>query len=1118
MVSTGDQLTLHLLGAPEAHIAGVPLALHHQKARALLYYLAATGQPFTRDYLATLLWSELPESNARHSLRSSLYYIRQALLARGICEALIGNNDLISLKLNDAACDITIFRSLLAEGSEHALANAIKLYHGPFLQGFTVTGAPQFEEWQRFEANTLALAFLNALQRLTAWAEERQDWQQAIIYVQHMVQIEPLAEETQRRLIRLYIRTGAIGQALRQYHTFETELRHELGLSPSSETRALLTEELGTNYGMPAQAGQQPYRSQSARRVPEEMPFVGRDEVFGKLLSLSLEVSSGRGSTVLLQGEDGAGRSRLLHELAASRHTGQPSWLVLQGSCSPFDDLLSYGPFLEAFQNAEPGDLSDLLFDVHNVDAGEQQRFLWSVLQALQMLTRSTPLLLTIDDLQWANSPTLHLFGFLATRLRHLPVLLVGTVQRAESLPALQRLVTLGRRHGDVHLLSLHPLTEEDVKTLSSRLDIDTGSDAWAAATFSSWLYERSNGSPFILTEIIAQLQAEAILIARENNLRLDIGRWRRWRATFTLPETTHDLVAWRLANLSPPARKVLDVLAVANLPLPYKLLREFPGIQSAQFLTAIEELEARGLVIEAGAELVALPHHLLRETLLHALSQLRRQDLHHQLARIIEQCPALQEHFPTRQIALHAVAGDDSERARLYGLQILDELVRDNANTQTATFLLHLHELLAQTATPHELLLLASALGQVHRSLGHIEEAAAWHRRHLALAEKIADQAARAAAHFELGELALVANDFHSAARAARAGLALEQSANHTLPMEQAARGHRLLGAALAMEGSDLPSAERHLQEAAATHRLTDTTNELCATLFELGNVAAQRGEIERALELYQEAARTAELAHSHYILALAQNNFAYHSLLLGHLNDAWQALTAGKKLAERYELFGALLHLSSSQGEIHLYLGEWSAATEAFNYSLALAEELANLERQAGNRAGLALVERGQGHLENSLVGLQEALTLLTEQGSWHLRTRIQLWLAETLLVKEHFHQAEIYLASAHETARTHNRALLLLQSERLLAHLLAAQGNWLDANVLFSQALERASRLHLHLETARTKLVWGQALLRYAVHAHDGQNLLSEARQVLRLLSALAELHASEDTIKA
>lgn len=1110
------QLTVHLFGVPEIRIAGTPLALHHQKARALLYYLAASGRAFTRDHLATLLWSEALEGNARHSLRSSLYHLRQAFHAQGIDDILPGDGELISLKLDASACDVLAFRRLLAEESEASLLAASKLYQGPMLQGFAVTDAPLFEEWQRFEVDELARLHLGLLRRLATWAEERQSWQEALTYTRQIVQLEPLGEEMQQRLIQLYLQTGAIGQALRQYYDFEAELRHELGLAPSVETQALLANMLTTEraVSMPTSG------IRLVQRQSEGMPLIGRDELLDRLLKLSQEARAGRGSTVLLQGEDGAGRSRLLGELATALYAAPTPWLLLQGSCSPFDDLLSYGPFLEAFQRADLGDLSDLLAEVRPDDAGTQTHFLWSVLQALQMLARGTSVLLAIDDLQWANSPTLHLFGFLATRLRHLPVLLVGTVQRAEAIPALQRLMALGRRHGDVHLLSLLPLTGENVRELISRLGIDADADTWAATTFATWLYERSGGSPFILGEIIAQLQAEHILTPFGDGQRLDLGRWRRWRATFTLPETARDLMTWRLANLSDHARKVLEVLAVANLPLPLDLLRNFPGVQSAEVLATLEELETRGLVVEVEHELLALPHHLVYETLLSPMSRLRRQDIHRRLASIMEQCPALQEHFPARQVALHAVAGDDYERARRYGLRVLDELVRDNANPQTASFLHHLHDLLAPTATTREMLQLTAALGQVYRSLGQPEIAMAWHLQHLTQAEKLDDPVARATAHFEISELALVANDFQTSAEAARAGLALELPAEiqHAARALLAARGHRLLGASLAMEGSDLSSAERHLQEAVAAHRQVDAASELCAALFELGNIAAQRGEIEQALQLYQEAAETAERVHYHYLFALAQNNMAYHHLVLGQPDEALRALATGQKVAERYELFGALMHLSSTRGELYLYLGQWQIATSAFQHSLALAEELANLERQAGNRAGLALAERGQGHLDAALSAFAEALALLTERGSWHLKTRLQLWLAETHLLRGMTREAECYLNLALATAHTQQRILLLLQAERLSAQIHSAQGNWLEADRLFAQSVERADNLHLPFEAARTRFAWGRALMQYAPYPHNGQRLYEEARQLLAIHQARAELHVLERETRA
>src|SRR6266700_5976905 len=136
MADVAVQLRIRLLGVPEVRIAGVPLILNHLKARALLYYLAATGSLHTRDHLATLLWSESPESNARHSLRSSLYHIRQALKSQGADTVLCGDTALVCLKLERDACDVARFQRLQKEGSEQALSEAVSLYHGPVLQGF----------------------------------------------------------------------------------------------------------------------------------------------------------------------------------------------------------------------------------------------------------------------------------------------------------------------------------------------------------------------------------------------------------------------------------------------------------------------------------------------------------------------------------------------------------------------------------------------------------------------------------------------------------------------------------------------------------------------------------------------------------------------------------------------------------------------------------------------------------------------------------------------------------------------------------------------------------------------------------------------------------------------
>jgi tetratricopeptide (TPR) repeat protein len=312
-------------------------------------------------------------------------------------------------------------------------------------------------------------------------------------------------------------------------------------------------------------------------------------------------------------------------------------------------------------------------------------------------------------------------------------------------------------------------------------------------------------------------------------------------------------------------------------------------------------------------------------------------------------------------------------------------------------------------------------------------------------------------------------------------------------------------------MEGSDLAAAERHLQEATAAHRLAGDSRDLCASLFELGNVAAQRGQLLRALELYEEAARVAEAGQSHYMHALAYNNIAYHGLLLGWLKAAQRALAHGQRLAEAHELLGALLHLSSTQGEIHLYSAEWGPAREAFRRGLGLAEELGNLERQAGYRAGLALAARGERDLGGAMSLLEEALLLISGHGYWHLRERLLIWLAETLLQAGRIAAAWQHLNAALETSRLHGRALLQLQAERLRARLLAAGGDGAAAEACFIDAASQAATLDIPLEVARTHAAWGQAILHYESSPRRSDILLSQARRIFADHQAKADLDA-------
>src|SRR5512134_4005027 len=166
MLEGTARLGIRLMGAPEFTFGGIPQTMKHLKSRALLFYLAATGQPHTRSHVATLLWSESGQREAHHSLRSSLYHLRKAMRSIQAEAVLISDGEFLSLAPGSYECDVLKFQRLLTQGSETSLAHAVTLYRGPFLQGFTLADASLFEDWVQVENTHLKQSCFEALDHL----------------------------------------------------------------------------------------------------------------------------------------------------------------------------------------------------------------------------------------------------------------------------------------------------------------------------------------------------------------------------------------------------------------------------------------------------------------------------------------------------------------------------------------------------------------------------------------------------------------------------------------------------------------------------------------------------------------------------------------------------------------------------------------------------------------------------------------------------------------------------------------------------------------------------------------------------------------------------------------
>jgi predicted ATPase/DNA-binding SARP family transcriptional activator len=319
---------LSLLGPPRLERDGEPVELDTRKTLALLTYLAMTGQgpggqTHRREALATLLWPEAESQPARANLRRSLSVLRKGIGG----EWLVADRETIGTHpQTDIWLDVAHFRRLLSSPQAHshpedetcpdcleALAEAVELYRGDFLEGFSLRDSARFDDWQFFQTEGLRQELALALERLVHGYSAQGAYEQAIPCGRRWVALDPLHEPAQRELMQLYALAGQRAAALRQYTECARILEAELGLPPAEETTSLYEQirsspAFGEELARPAPRPRHNLPAQTTL-------FVGREEELEAIWARLREPDC---RLLTLVGPGGVGKTRLALEAASS--------------------------------------------------------------------------------------------------------------------------------------------------------------------------------------------------------------------------------------------------------------------------------------------------------------------------------------------------------------------------------------------------------------------------------------------------------------------------------------------------------------------------------------------------------------------------------------------------------------------------------------------------------------------------------------------------------------------------------------------------------------------------------------------------------------------------------
>src|SRR5438105_3993123 len=792
----GD-LYLTLLGPPEVRHADQVLLFSTRKELALLIYLAVEGGVHSRKNLSEQFW---PEGDARHgraALRITLLHLRH-MLGEGADVSpvphLLIKGDTLGLDLT-SALELDLHILLEAWTSARASTNttspmpaeahrtllarlqrAISLPRGEFLEGFSLRDAPAFDDWVRFQREYWHLRTSEVFDRLSQMQFETGELEAAMETVSRWLVLSPLHEAAYRRLMRSLFAAGDRAAAPHAYDTCRARLSTGMQTEPTPETVALASRMRAVAPPRRQEAPTPALALSPATFL--EGPLLGRTRELSTLIKVYHTAHRGQTQVVLLEGEMGIGKTRLATEFLAWAEVEGAD--VLQGQAFETGGQLPYRPVIEALrprierENAPDDLLSDTWLaelarllpelgdrypDLPAPQGGKsvaRNRLFEAVARLLQALAKRAPLVLFIDDVQWADTASLDVFHYLARSWSEsaTPALLLLTLRMGtrglrpeldEWRASMERTVPLIR-------LQLDRLTPADILRLLQALGGAGGKDGGRAADlerFGQWLFAETEGQPFYLMETLKVLLERGALASCPNE---DGG----WIIDFTaamehemvvrgfFPPSVREVICARLDRLPPNAFALLAAGAVLGQGITFELLCQVADLAEHDGLSALDEVLHSGLLHESereGGPMTAgryvFAHQKIRAIVYAEAGEARRRIFHRRALQALQASAV-----PAADLAYHALSAGLTEPAFHWSLVAGDEAMRVFAVRDALTFYEQAQHLLAARVHGPGLLTMlpASEVEHLYIHLGRAYELnAEWEKARTAYTEMLA-------------------------------------------------------------------------------------------------------------------------------------------------------------------------------------------------------------------------------------------------------------------------------------------------------------------------------------------------------------------------------------------
>jgi DNA-binding CsgD family transcriptional regulator/tetratricopeptide (TPR) repeat protein len=757
--------------------------------------------------------------------------------------------------------------------------------------------------------------------------------------------------------------------------------------------------------------------------------IVGRIAELAALHAIVGEVEKGRSRVVLLSGEAGIGKSRLVKEL--ENEAGSRGFRVLQGNCFQRDLTSPYAPLLDLIRSSVANqplsmlqpfaqEFLPVLPDLITPPAAraalpapepeqEQRRLLVALTAFFTRQADRHPLLFAFEDIHWCDESSLEFLQYFMRHTTSFPWLVLLTYRSDEVRPALTSWLAQQDRERRAQEFSLARLSRSDVDAmLAAIFDLRPPTHSELLNT----LYPLTDGNPFFVEEILTSLRAAGGIFYTE-------GAWRsKELGSLRIPRSVQAAVQQRSDRLSEAARELLTLAAVAGRRFDVDLLLQITRQTEEQLLRLLKELIVAQLVVEESGEQFAFRHALTRHAIYEQLLKRERKALHRTLAQTMEQVyrAGLDAHL--EDLADHFMRAGEWAKAFIYARRAGEKaqaLYAPRAAVQHFTNALEDARNMELPAPAH----LHLARGQAYEMLGELERARADYERAKARASSERDGLMEWRSLMALG-LLWAGRDYSQAGEWFRQASA--QAWKLADPLLQAHSLNRLANWYV-NTGRTAEGVQTH-QEALTIFATRRDQPGMAETLDLLGMAHGLHADalsavesLGRAIDLFRSQGNTPSLASALASRAVwagpacVETTFSAMGTPLACLRDATEALVLARKIESRSSQ--AYANVMTAWG--HTGFGDFGAALSHAREALSIAVEMEHQQWLAATYCVLGRLFTLMHDPTQAVQALAEGLSLTHSLGSawWIGNIRTHLALAH-LLMRENA-QARTVLAAA-------------------------------------------------------------------------------------------------------